>query len=66
MPWQPLLLGRTMCCKRKKQPNVQGTLGAERGWWAVTPHGRKLSLGIALKVSRDTEGKRRKQCLKVD
>lgn len=66
VPWQPLLLGRTVCCKGKKQLNVQSTLRAERGCWAVTPHSRKLSLGTGLTVSRDIEGERRKQCLKVD
>ena len=55
-----------MCCKGKKQPNVQSALGAERGCWAATPHDRKLSLGAGLKVSRDIEGERREQCLKVD
>lgn len=55
-----------MCCKGKKQPNVQSALGAERGCWAATPHDRKLSLGAGLKVSRGIEGERREQCLKVD
>jgi len=29
-------------------------------------HGRKLSLGTGLKVSRDIEEERREQCVKVD
>lgn len=65
VPWQPLLLGTAMSCKDKKQPNVQSALKAERGCWAVTAHSRKLSLGTGLKESRDIEGERRAQCLKV-
>lgn len=40
--------GQKNVLQRKKQPNVQSTLGVERGCWAVTPYGRKLSLRAGL------------------
>lgn len=66
VPWQPLLLGTTMCCKGKTRPNVHSALRVEGVSWAVTPHSRKLSLSTTLKVSRDIEEERREPCFKVD